>query len=135
RHTSEVLAEVQNIDAGFGLANSPGLELLDGAHRRAGMRPQARLNFGAASHHRVPIRGVEARLVPAGAFQSGIIRFALKKIGLENRAGGRLPIRSCADVGAGAVGVFEVELGAQPGMLAIEVAVTVITAIAAAPTN
>ena len=83
--------------------------------------------------HRLPLAIVEARRVPAGHGQPGVVRLAHQEVGLEDRAGGGLPVGAGGDVVGRAVGVLEVQHGPEPRVLAVMVALLAEADVAAVP--
>ena len=87
------------------------------------MRLHQRMHLVAAHINGSPVHVVKARLVPTGVFQPRVVGLALEKVRFNDRAGYGFPTSARADVGDGAVGEFEVQLGPHARVLAVKVAV------------
>ena len=114
----DVLAEIEDEDAGFVFGDGFGFDFLDGADRHAGMGLDLRVGAGLANSG-LPLRIVEAGRGPAGHFLAGVVGLAHQDVALGDRAERGFP-RGVGDDGfAAAVGPFQFELEADGGRNAI----------------
>src|ERR1051325_7780570 len=133
RDAGKILAKIEDEDAGLWLRDGLGMNFFEGADWRGGVRLHEVVDLVTADIDGLPLAQVATRLRPTGAFEPGVVGFAFEEIGFELGAGGGFPIRAGADVGGRAVGVFEVEFGAQTGELAVMIADVAVADVAAEP--
>jgi hypothetical protein len=110
----EVLAEVEDAQAGRGLADLPDPQRLDRADRRGGVGGQA-ARRRLAQPRRGPAVVVEARRVPAGLFQACVVGLAVIDLRQHDRRRGQTPALAVGlDPGTRSVRVLDVEQGREP---------------------
>ncbi len=120
RHAGEILPHVKHINTLARLGDRLGFDFRKRPHRRPRMRLDERLHF-RPGYDRVPSLVVEARLAPIHR-PARVVGFTHQKIGRKNRSAGSLPVRPGGDDVVRAIGVIDLQLRAQAGLLAVMIA-------------